>query len=168
MARTLFDHQKQEGVVMGFEYITPFVDSTQSVIESLISSTVKRSAIILKDSLDTNGISATFYLSGSIEGRIVLDIEPELAKKIAGFMNGMRFDQLDNLAVDTICELVNIILRKTVLILNSRGFRLKVSPPYYFIGEKICSGLESICISLITKWGNVRILAAVNEKKGFN
>lgn len=149
---------------MRLDYISPFVDSAQGVIEGCVSSPVKKGSLTLKDSLLANGLSATIFLAGDVEGKIVLDLELEVAKKIAGLMNNMEFDRLDHLAVDTICELTNIIIGKAVTTLNNRGFRFKTSPPCFFIGEKIYHGIESMCISLYMKWGEIKVMAAIKEK----
>ncbi len=149
---------------MRLEYIQTFVDSAQNVLEGLIHSVIKTGSITLKDSLSASGLSATVFVAGGVEGRIVLDIEPGLAKKVAGLMNGIDFDHLDHLAVDTICELTNIIIGKAVTLLNNKGFRFKTSPPCFFIGEKTWHGLESMCICLSTELGDIKVMAAIKEK----
>jgi chemotaxis protein CheX len=149
---------------MRFDYINPFVDTARDVLNGFIDSDIKKSSIILKDSLTASGISVTIFLTGSVEGRVILDIEPLLARKIAGYMNGMEFEKLNTLAIDTICELTNIIIGKAITSLNNKGFRFRPSPPSFFIGAKTYYGLESLCISLSTEWGDIRIQAAIQEK----
>ena len=90
----------------------------------------------------------------------------KVARKIAGFMNNAEFDRVDHLVLDTICELTNIIIGKAVTSLNNKGFRFRPSPPCFFMGEKICHGLEAVCISLSTDWGDMRIQAAIKENLG--
>lgn len=153
---------------MRYEYINSFVDSAQTVMESLIPSDVRRGGITLQGSLSAQGISATIFLVGGVDGRIVLDLEPPVAKKIAGFMNNAEFDRVDHLVLDTICELTNIIIGKAVTSLNNMGFRFRPSPPCFFVGKKIYHGLEALCISLSTEWGEVRIQAAISERTGTN
>lgn len=150
---------------MRADYINPFVDSAQNIIEGLIPEGAQRSPLTLNDSLSANGFSATIFLAGAVEGRVVLDLEPGIAKKIAGAMNGMEIEEMNHLAIDTICELTNIIIGKAVTVLNNKGFRFKSSPPSFFIGEKTFHGLESLCISLHTLWGEVKIQAAIRDKK---
>lgn len=149
---------------MRFEYINPFVDSAQGVLKGLIPSFIERRPVTLNDTISTNGISATVFLAGSVEGLVVLDLEPRLAKKIAGFMNGIEFDRINHLAIDTICEITNIIIGKAVTLLNNKGFRFRPSPPYFFIGEKTYHGFESLCISLSTEWGDIKIQASIHER----
>ncbi len=153
---------------MRFEYISSFVDSAQNVMEDFMPTDIKRGAITLRDSLSASGVSATIFVAGSVDGRIVLDLEPEVAKKIAGFMNNMDFAALDHLVLDTVCELTNIIIGKAVTSLNNKGFRFRPSPPCFFIGEKTYQGLETLCIRLSTDWGDVRIQAAISERSGFH
>ncbi len=150
---------------MRADYINPFVDSAENVIESLIPSNTKRSALTLKDCISANGISATIFLAGNVEGRVVLDLDPTVAKKIAGALNGIEINEMDHLAIDTICEIANIIIGKAVTSLNNKGFKFKSSPPSFFIGEKTFYGLESLCISLHTRWGEVTIQAAIKDRR---
>ncbi len=153
---------------MRFDYISSFVDSAENVMEGIISSGIRRGEITLEDSLFARGISATIFLVGSVDGRVVLDLEPSVAKKIAGSMNNVEFDRVDHLVLDTICELTNIIIGKAVTALNNKGFRFRPSPPCFFIGEKVYFGLEALSISLSTEWGELYIKAAIKERTGFN
>lgn len=153
---------------MRYEYIDSFVDSAQTVMEGVISSGIRRGRITLEDSLSARGISATIFLVGSVDGRVVLDLEPAVAKKIAGSMNNVEFDSVDHLVLDTICELTNIIIGKAVTALNNKGFRFRPSPPCFFIGEKVYFGLEALSISLSTEWGELYIKAAIRDKTAMN
>jgi len=149
---------------MRVEYINPFVEAAYSVLGSFIPHEVRHGAIGLSESISAKGFSATVFLTGKVEGRVVIDLDQRLARHIAGLLNGMTFEELNHLAIDTICEIANIIIGKAVTSLNNSGFNFKTSPPCFFIGEKTCHGLEAICIPLHTKWGEIRIQAAIREK----
>lgn len=151
---------------MRLEYINSFVDAAQNVMETLVPAGVKRGEITLKDTLSVQDVSATIFLVGGIDGRIAIDLERPVAKKIAGLMNNMEFNRIDHIVIDTICELTNMIIGKAVTSLNNRGFRFKPSPPCFFIGERTCHDLEAACICLSTDWGAMRIQAAIREKHG--
>jgi len=71
---------------MRLEYISPFIVSARNVLNFFINSNIKSSLIVLKDSLSVSGISITTFLSGGVEGKIVLEIDPLLAKKLAGII----------------------------------------------------------------------------------
>jgi len=141
------------------EYINSFVDSAQNVMESVVPTVINRGGITLMDSLSARGISATIFLVGGVEGRIVLDLEPPIAE----FMNSVEFERVDHLVLDTICELTNIIIGNAVTSLNNKGFRFRPSPPCFFMGKKTYHGLEAACICLFTDWGDMRIQAAIKE-----
>ncbi len=151
---------------MRLEYINSFVDSAQNVMENYVPTSITRGAVTLKDNLSVQDISAMIFLVGGIDGRIALDLERPVAKKIAGFMNNAEFDHVDHLVLDTICELTNIIIGKAVTSMNNKGYRFKPSPPVFYMGEKTYQGLEAMCICLSTDWGNIRIQAAIVEKPG--
>ena len=153
---------------MRYEYIDTFVDSAQMVMEGVISSAIRRGRITLEDSLCARGISATIFLVGSVDGRVVLDVDPSVARKIAGTMNDAECERVDQLVLDTICELTNIIIGKAVTVLNNKGFRFRPSPPCFFVGEKVYFGLEAMSISLGTEWGELYIKAAIREKTVLN
>ena len=149
---------------MRLEYISPFIVSARDVLNFFVHSYIKSSLIVLKDSLSVSGISITTFLSGGVEGRVVLDIEPLLAKKLANIINGTRFNRIDYLTIDTICEITNIIIGKAITLLNDRGFSVRLSTPFFYIGEKTYNDLESLCINLTTKWGDIRIQANIQER----
>lgn len=154
--------------IVRLEYINSFVDSAQNVMESVVPTVISRGRITLMDSLSARGISATIFLVGGVEGRVVLDLEPSVARKIAGFMNSVEFERVDHLVLDTICELTNIIIGKAVTSLNGRGFRFRPSPPCFFMGKKTYHGLEAVCICLSTDWGDMRIQASIKENSGIH
>lgn len=152
---------------MRFECISPFVISAHEVLKDFLHSNFKKCSITQKDSISVSGISITTFIYGGIEGRIVLDIEPSLAKKIAGFVNCTQFDYIDYLAIDTICEITNIIIGNAITSLNNKGFILQPSTSYFFIGEKTYHDLESLCIIFTTKWGDIKIHASIEERMNF-
>lgn len=150
---------------MRYDYISSFVDSAQRVMERYMPIEIKKGKITLKDSVIAQGVSATIFLVGSVDGRVVLDLEPLAARKIAGYMNGRTFDQLEHLVLDTICEITNIIIGNAITSLNNKGFHFRPSPPCFFIGKKICPGIETLCINLSSDWGDMNIQVAVREAK---
>jgi CheY-specific phosphatase CheX len=160
---------RKTGVIaVRYEYIDSFVDSAQTVMEGVISTAVTRGRITLEDSLSARGISATVFLVGSVDGRVVLDLEPPVARKIAAAMNNEECERVDHIVLDTICELTNIIIGKAITALNNKGFRFRPSPPCFFVGEKVYFGLEALSISLVTEWGDLCIKAAIRDRTVLN
>ncbi len=153
---------------MRYEYINSFVDSAKQVMENYIPIEIKKGELTLKDSIMAQGISATVFLVGSVDGRVVLDVDPLTAKKIASHMNGREFDRLEHLVLDTICEITNIIIGNAITCLNNKGFHFKPSPPCFFIGKKTCPGIEALCIRLSSDWGDINVQVAVRENPDMN
>ena len=145
-------------------YVDAFADATRDIIETLMPVTVDRKGSSKHKFLVAEGISAMIHLSGSMDGCVILDIEQDVAKSIAGFMNGCKFEKLDDLAIDTICELTNIIVGRAVTNLNNVGQKFKSSPPCFFRGKKTYP-FENTSISLGTSWGDVCIKVALREPK---
>ncbi len=153
---------------MRYEYINSFVDSAKRVMENYIPIEIRTGTVTLQDSILAQGISATIFLVGSVDGRVVLDVDPVTAKKIASHLNGRDFDRLEHLVLDTICEITNIIIGNAVTRLNNKGFHFRPSPPCFFIGKKKLPGLESLCIRLSSDWGDINIQVAVQEDLDMN
>ncbi len=149
---------------MRLEYISPFIVSARDVLNFFMHSNIKSSLIVLKDSLSVSGISVTTFLSGGVEGKVVLEIDPLFAKKLAGIINGTRLNRIDHLTIDTICEITNIIIGKAITSLNNRGLSFQSSTPFFYIGERTYHDLESLCINLTTKWGDIKIQACIQER----
>ncbi len=153
---------------MRYDYINSFVDSAKRVMENYIPIGIKTGELVLKDSLTAQGISATVFLVGSVDGRVVVDVDPSTAKKIASYLNGRNFDRLEHLVLDTICEITNIIIGNAVTCLNNEGFHFRPSPPCFFVGKKTCPGIEALCIRLSSDWGDINIQVAVRENLEMN
>jgi CheY-specific phosphatase CheX len=153
---------------MRYEYINSFVDSAKHVMENYIPTEIRAGKLTLKDCIIAQGISATVFLVGSVDGRVVLDVAPLTAKKIASHLNGRDFDRLEHLVLDTICEITNIIIGNAITSLNNKGFHFRPSPPCFFIGKKMFPDLETLCICLSSDWGDINIQVAVRENPDMN
>src|SRR5271155_4088619 len=115
---------------MRMELIQPFIDAADSVF----SETLQAPAKIADLSMDENayrrkGVAALIAIKGDIEGRVILDISPEVAIKIAGQLAGMGVKPTDQVVRERVCELANMVIGNSVTLLNDQGFRFKVFPP---------------------------------------
>lgn len=146
------------------DYVDAFADATKDIIETLMPVTVKRKDSLRHKFLVAEGISAMIHLSGNLDGCVILDIEQDVAKSLAGFMNGVKFDAMDDLAIDSICELTNMIVGKAVTNLNNKGHNFKMTPPCFFNGKKTYP-YENTSVSLSTSWGDVSIKVAIKEPR---
>jgi chemotaxis protein CheX len=82
------------------------------------------------------GVAALVWLSGDIEGRIIFDLDPETAVRVASRMAGAELPESDDLVRETACELANQIIGNAVTALNDQGFHFRVHPPVLHTSEE--------------------------------
>lgn len=152
---------------MQLEQIRPFVDSAQTVLGRVVDETVQTGRLRLQETpAPCRGVAAIVGLAGEVEGRVILDMDPETALRLAGRMNGERITGLTPLAQDTLGELVSMMAGRAVTILHDRGFRLRPTPALVLVGENMTvstpgSALEALVIPLATGLGEVVVNVAV-------
>ncbi len=103
-------------------------------------------------------------VTGEAEGRVLLDMEPASALRIAEKMNGETLSELNELGKDTISELASMITGRAVSILNDAGHHLKASPPTVLTGENLTISnleLETLVVPVLTSYGEVMVNVAI-------
>src|SRR5271156_1579425 len=151
---------------MRMELIQPFIDAADSVF----SETLQAPAKIADLSMDENayrrkGVAALIAIKGDIEGRVILDISPEVAIKIAGQLAGMEVQPTDQVVRETVCELANMVIGNSVALLNDQGFRFKVFPPEIHGNEEGLANsvdTEALVLCLETPCGEVYLNIAMH------
>src|SRR5258707_9155895 len=99
---------EQEPNRMRMELIQPFINSADAVLaQGLQGPTSVENLSMEEDAYRRKGIAAEICLTGEIEGRIIFDLAPETAHKVASCMAGMELPQTDHLVRETVCELAN-------------------------------------------------------------
>jgi len=128
---------------MRMELIQPFINAADAVLaEGLNCSTRINDVSMEEDVYRRKGIAALITVAGDIEGRVILDLEPETAVKVAAAMAGCEVTQEDSIVRETICELANLVIGNAVTTLNDQGYRFKVSPPDLHTSEEGLRGTE--------------------------
>jgi chemotaxis protein CheX len=148
-----------------YTYIRPFVDAAQTILEHVLSERAQAGDLELASrSIVSRGVTTIVGVTGEAEGRVLLDMEPAIALRIAGKMNGATLSQLNDLSKDTISELASMITGRAVSILNDAGHHLKVSPPTLLTGENMTISsleLETLVVPLRTTHGEVVVNVAI-------
>ncbi|MDR0527141.1 MAG: chemotaxis protein CheX [Spirochaetaceae bacterium] len=124
---------------MRVEYINPFVEAAFNVLNEVLGGGVVRGDLYLKESsVKILGVAALVGLAGDVEGRVIFDMSPATALKVAGTMNGGEvFKTLDEMAKSTITELANMIAAQAVTKLHEQGFKFDLTPPALFTGDNM-------------------------------
>lgn len=128
---------------MRMELIQPFINAADAVLaEGLNCSTRINDVNMDEDVYRRKGIAALITVTGDIEGRIILDLEPATAVKVAEAMAGCEVSHEDSIVRETICELANLVIGNAVTTLNDQGYRFKVSTPDLHTSEEGLKGTE--------------------------
>ena len=149
---------------MRYDYVQPFVSSASKILEELLEGPVAAQEMRLCSSPGVSrGVTAIVGVTGETEGRVLFDMSPDTALRIAGLMNDEAVPELDRLAQDTLSELASMMAGRAVSTLNDEGHPLSVSPPTLFKGEYSTtshSDLETLVFPLCTPMGEVVVNVA--------
>lgn len=144
---------------MKMDLIQPFVGSLDTVLAELMQEPAKIADLLMEEEgYRRKGVAAEVTFKGQIEGRIILDMEPTAAAKVAGYLAGGEADPNESLAPEAVCELANMVIGNAVTLLNDRGFTFKVFPPALLTEEqcaKAGTDSEATILCFETPHGNV-------------
>ncbi|MBN2049978.1 MAG: chemotaxis protein CheX [Spirochaetales bacterium] len=153
---------------MRVEYINPFVESAFNIMKEVLGLEPKRGELYLKSSSQSVlGVAAIVGLAGSVEGRVLFDMDKNTALKIASAMNGEEMEKFDELAKATITEMANMITARAVTKLYDLGFKFDLTPPALLTGENMQvsdSGVEALIVPVELPYGKVEINVAIRER----
>jgi chemotaxis protein CheX len=150
---------------MRMELIQPFINAADAVFaESLQGPTNIVDLSMDEETYRRKGIAALILIKGDIEGRVILDLAPEVAFKIAGHLAGSGVQESEQLARETVCELANMVIGNSVTLLNDQGFHFKVFPPEIHVNDQGVAGstdTEAMVICIETPCGEVYLNIAM-------
>lgn len=144
---------------MRMELIQPFISAADAVFSEMLQAPTKINDLTMdEETYRRKGVAAHILFKGDIEGRVVLDIAPEVAYKIATHLSGGAVQENQQIARETVCELANMVIGNSVTLLNDQGFRFKVFPPEIHVNEQGLAGgadTEAMVICIETPCGEV-------------
>lgn len=154
---------------MRLDYINPFVEAASSVLEEVLNEPVKEGRVSLSSGLTPKSeFAVCFGLTGDVKGEVLFDMDVETAIKITALMNDTTLDSMDPIVMDSIAELMNIIMGKSVTIINNKGFNFYFTPPMVFTGKELnisTLDIETLVVPVETKYGtlvvNVALVATI-------
>lgn len=144
---------------MKMELIQPFINSADAVLsQGLKCITSIGSLSMEEETYRRKGVAAMVWLTGDIEGRIIFDLDPETAVRVASRLAGTELPESDELVRETACELANQIIGNAVTALNDQGFHFRVHPPVLHTsqeGTKSSEDTEALVMCFETGSGTV-------------
>src|SRR6266850_2397439 len=124
---------------MRMELIQPFINAADAVFAEALQAPTKIADLSMdEDTYRRKGVAALIAIKGDIEGRVILDLAPELA---------------------------NMVIGNSVTLLNDQGFRFKVFPPEIHMSEQGLGGntdTEAMVLCIETPCGEIYLNIAMH------
>lgn len=124
---------------MKADYLNPFVQASINVLGQFDPDfTVDRlDPSTVNPPYETLGVTSYLGLTGTLEGRVIYDMDRETARSIAGVMNGESSLEMNDLGRSALQELSNMISGNAVTRLQKNGVQgdLDITPPSLIVGE---------------------------------
>jgi chemotaxis protein CheX len=144
---------------MKMELIQPFINAADAVLSQGLQSPMEIGSLSMEEeAYRRKGVAAMVRLSGDIEGRIIFDLDPTTAARVASSFAGTELPETDELVREAVCELANQIIGNAVAVLNDQGFHFRVHPPELHTsdhGPKSTEDTEALVLSFETSRGSV-------------
>jgi chemotaxis protein CheX len=154
---------------MKMELIQPFINAADAVLsQGLQGTTTVGNLTMEENAYRRKGVAGMIALTGDIEGRIVLDLDPQTAVRVASHYAGAPLPESDELVKETIFELANQVVGNAISALNDQGFHFRVHPPLLVTaeeGDKSSEDVEALVICFETSMGNVYMNVALRHNK---
>ncbi len=144
---------------MKMELIQPFINAADAVLSQGLQSPMSIENLSMEEeAYRRKGVAAMIELSGDIEGRIIFDLAPKTAARVASHFAGMELPESDELVREAVCELANQVIGNAVATLNDQGFHFRVHPPALHTSEqgaKSTEDTEALVLCFDTSDGSV-------------
>jgi chemotaxis protein CheX len=144
---------------MKMELIQPFINAADAVLAQGLQCPMTVGNLVMEqEAYCRKGVAALVWLSGEIEGRIIFDLEPKTAVRVASKFAGCELPESDDLVREAVCELANQITGNAVATLNDQGFHFRVHPPVLHTsahGSQSTEDTEALELCFDTSSGNV-------------
>ncbi len=154
---------------MKMELIQPFINAGDAVLSQGLSGSTKVGNLSMEEAAyRRKGVAGMVALTGDIEGRIILDLEPHTAVRVASHYAGAELPESDGLVKETIFELANQVVGNAICALNDQGFHFRVHPPILLTceeGDKTSEDVEALMICFETAMGNVFMNVALRYNR---
>ena len=153
---------------MKMELIQPFINSADAVLAETLNCTTHIGDLVMEEHpYERKGLAAQVAISGEIEGRVIIDVEPDTALRVARQLGGEEVTASDELVRETVCELANLVIGNAVTTLNDRGFKFRVHPPQFHSSREGLKGsedTEAIVLRFETPAGQVNVNIAMRYR----
>ncbi len=116
---------------MNSEYINPFIQGAQNVLNMVCGDSPKLGNIFLKKAPPAcEAVSIIIGIMGDIQGCVIYTVKEASACRIASkMMFGMPISQLDEMSISALGELGNMISGNVATLFAGKGVSVDITPP---------------------------------------
>ncbi len=154
---------------MRMELIQPFINAADAVLAETLQSPTKIGDLTMEQEIyRRKGLAALIVIKGEIEGRVIFDLDPAVAVRVASYLAGAEVQESEQIVSETVCEVANMVIGNSVTLLNDQGFRFKVFPPEIHTSEEGLAGsrdTEAMVLCFETQVGNVYMNIAMRYQR---
>jgi len=143
---------------MKMELIQPFINAADAVLAQGLQCPMAIGNLSMEEeAYRRKGIAALIWITGDIEGRIIFDLDPATAVRVASKFAGSELPETDDLVREAVFELANQVIGNAVTVLNDQGFHFRVHPPALHTsdGPRSSEDTEALVICFETGIGDV-------------
>jgi len=152
---------------MRMELIQPFINAADAVFAESLQGPTRIGDLSMEEGVyRRKGIAALIAIKGDIEGRIILDLAPEVAGRVASVLTGSEVIDNDQIVRETVCELANMVIGNSVTLLNDQGYTFKVFPPEVHSSDEGLAGsadTEAMVLAIETSCGSIFLNIAMHH-----
>ena len=152
---------------MRMDLIQPFINAADAVFAESLQGPTKIGDLSMEEgTYRRKGIAAVIAIKGDIEGRIILDLAPEVASRVASVLTGSEVIDNDQIVRETVCELANMVIGNSVTLLNDQGYTFKVFPPEVHSSDEGLAGsadTEAMVLAIETSCGSIFLNIAMHH-----
>ena len=128
---------------MKMELIQPFINATDAVLSEMLECATNIGDVSMEEeTYRRKGVAAVVSIQGDIEGRVIFDLDPPTAVRVASRLAGGEVSASEEIVRETVCELANQVIGNAVTALNDQGFRFKIHPPELLTAEQGSANTE--------------------------
>ena len=152
---------------MRMDLIQPFINAADAVFAESLQGPTRIGDLSMEEGVyRRKGIATLIAIKGDIEGRIILDLAPEVASRVASVLTGSEVIDNDQIVRETVCELANMVIGNSVTLLNDQGYTFKVFPPEVHSSDEGLAGsadTEAMVLAIETSCGSIFLNIAMHH-----
>lgn len=142
---------------MNAEYVNPFIQGSQRVLESIVGARPGLGKVFLKKPPhEAQPVAVAVSIIGGVKITVVYTMAPKTGCFLAShMMGGMPVEALDAMSQSALCELANMVSGNVATVFSEKGVMADISPPEFFGDSYPSLNCDAVCVPLSLQDGNI-------------